>query len=351
MEEEDHGNFVLTPVRRLVDIQVPQIESSPNRFQLLVEENQVQSNNNGVSSQEVEMNFSERTSTSQEQDLGKGDRQGGDGGSQQKEAATPSEQTVSEEPLTQSIAGMIRDLAVEVRGSFETSNSNKKEIRGLCEALRLKFDDLAERTAALELEVSELKRGMENNAEAIQQMKVGEKKVLLKLKLMENNMRRNYLRFLKVPEGLEGGDLKSLVVCIIKQYRLRMKKKTWQRTFKECTETRSENPPNRDKPRKILVYFHTYTIKERILVSALKKTPLTAEGVNFEIRSDLSSVMLNKQWELGKRIDVLKRLGATGQLKFPASLRVMANKMYTFSDVREIDGLIKTMDKEYQLSG
>ncbi|KAJ1210745.1 hypothetical protein NDU88_006107 [Pleurodeles waltl] len=52
----------------------------------------------------------------------------------------------------------------------------QKEIRGLCEALRQKFDDLAIRTAALEAEVSELKKATENNAEAIHQMKAGEDK-------------------------------------------------------------------------------------------------------------------------------------------------------------------------------
>ncbi|KAJ1154624.1 hypothetical protein NDU88_007367 [Pleurodeles waltl] len=60
---------------------------------------------------------------------------------------------------------MIRDLAVEVRSSFETSNINQKEIRGLCEALGQKFVDLAERTAALEREVCDLRRATEDNRE------------------------------------------------------------------------------------------------------------------------------------------------------------------------------------------
>ncbi|KAJ1153462.1 hypothetical protein NDU88_006221 [Pleurodeles waltl] len=207
---------------------------------------------------------------------------------------------------------MICDLAVEVRGSSETSNSNQKEIRGLCEVLRQKFNDLAERTAALELEVSELKRDKDNNAEAIPQMKVGEDKVLLKLKLMENNMRRNNLRILKVTEGLEGGNLKSLVVRLIKQgVQIEDEEEDLAKEIQRLHRDQFGKPPNRNKPRKILVFFHAYAIKKRILAAALKKNPLTAEGVKFEIRSDLTSVTLNKQWELGKRIDVLKRLGAT----------------------------------------
>ncbi|KAJ1210751.1 hypothetical protein NDU88_006113 [Pleurodeles waltl] len=287
------------------------------------------------------MNSFQRGAISQEQDLEECQRQGRDGDLQQKAVSTPSVQTLSEGPLTQSIEGMIQDLAIEVRSSFETSNSNQKEIRGLCEALGHKFDDLAIRTAALETEVSELKKATENNTEGF-----------LKLELMKNNMRRNNLRFPKVPEGLEGGDLKSLVVRLIKPgVQIEDEEENLARDIQRVHRNPFRKPPNRVKPRKILVNFHTYAIKERILVAALNKKSLTAEGVNFEIRSDLSSVMLNKQWELGKIIDVLKRLGATAQLKFPASLRVMANnKMCMFSDVRDVDDLIKSMDKDYQMA-
>ncbi|KAJ1202713.1 hypothetical protein NDU88_006510 [Pleurodeles waltl] len=176
MEEEEHENFALTSDRRSEGIQALLNESTPDRFQSQMEENLVQNNYGGVPNQEVELNSFKRAAIGQEQDLWKGERQGRDDDLQQKAVATPSEQTPSERPLTQSIAGMIWDLAIEIRGSFETSNSNQKEIRGLCEALGQKFDDLVLHIAALEAEVSELKKVTENNAEAIQRMKAGEDK-------------------------------------------------------------------------------------------------------------------------------------------------------------------------------
>ncbi|KAJ1124261.1 hypothetical protein NDU88_002722 [Pleurodeles waltl] len=124
-------------------------------------------------------------------------------------------------------------------GRASTSPAAVEKTLKLLEALGWKFDDLVERMAALEIEVSELKRATENNAEAIQQMKVGEDEVLLKLELTENKMKRNNLRFLKVPEGLEGGDLKSLVVRLIKHG---VQIKDEEDLAKECTGTRSENP-------------------------------------------------------------------------------------------------------------
>ncbi|KAJ1109709.1 hypothetical protein NDU88_007069 [Pleurodeles waltl] len=135
-------------------------------------------------------NFTKRVTTSYQQELEYEDRQGGDGDlQQQEERQQAQEQVPTEEPLGQSTAGMIPDLVVEVRGSFEVSNSNQKEIRGLCEALGRKFDNLADRTAALKVEVSDLRRDMEDNSEAIQLLKLGKEKVQLTLELMENKLK------------------------------------------------------------------------------------------------------------------------------------------------------------------
>ncbi|KAJ1120644.1 hypothetical protein NDU88_008806 [Pleurodeles waltl] len=78
---------------------------------------------------------------------------------------------LSEETPNQSIVRMLRALSLEVRGGFETSNINQKEIRGLCETLGKKIDDLAGRTAALEEEVGNLKTMMETNKAEIQKCK------------------------------------------------------------------------------------------------------------------------------------------------------------------------------------
>ncbi|KAJ1115433.1 hypothetical protein NDU88_003657 [Pleurodeles waltl] len=254
---------------------------------------------------------------------------------------------LAEEPLEQSITGMLIALSLEVKGGFETSNANQKEIRGLCETLGEKIDEFAGRTASLEEEVGDLRTAVERNKVEIQSLRTGEESVLSKLESLENNKRRNNLRFLKVPEGMEGGDLKGFIVCLIKQEaQVEDTEDVIARDIQRVHRDPFRKLPNEDKPMKILVCLNTYAIKERILSAALKKRLLKVEGTNFEIRSDLSSVTLNKQWELGRRIEVLKGLGATAQLKFPATLKVMAsNKMYNFRDCKEVDELIKTLEK------
>ncbi|KAJ1171575.1 hypothetical protein NDU88_003436 [Pleurodeles waltl] len=86
----------------------------------------------------------------------------------------------AEEPLEQSIAGMLTALSLEVRAGFETSNANQKEIRGLCETLGGKIDELAGRTAALE-EEGDLRSALEKSKVELQSLRAGEENVLLKL--------------------------------------------------------------------------------------------------------------------------------------------------------------------------
>ncbi|KAJ1082645.1 hypothetical protein NDU88_002810 [Pleurodeles waltl] len=137
------------------------------------------------------------------QDVVLAEKQGEEVVQQQDEVVPIQCQSPKDEPLVKSIAGMIQDLAGEVRGCFETSNTNQKEIRGLCETLGQKLDDLAEQKAALKFEVSDLRRVIEENREAIHQVKLGEESLQVKLETMENRMRRNNLRLLRVPEKLE----------------------------------------------------------------------------------------------------------------------------------------------------
>ncbi|KAJ1141348.1 hypothetical protein NDU88_007681 [Pleurodeles waltl] len=242
---------------------------------------------------------------------------------------------------------MLKALSMELRGGFETSKTNQVEIRNLCEDLGKNIDELAGRTAALEEDIGDLRAAVEQNKEQIKDLKAGEVGVMAKMETLANKQRRNNLRFRRVHEGLEGDDLKGLVVRSIKQeVNFEDSEVELAKDIQRVHRVPAEMPPNREKARKILVYFHTYAIKQRILALALKKKSLSVDGAPFDIRSDLKSITLNKQWELGKIIHIIKRLGAKAQLRFPASLKVMVNnKLYNFSEWNDVDGLIKKLEK------
>ncbi|KAJ1116450.1 hypothetical protein NDU88_004661 [Pleurodeles waltl] len=149
---------------------------------------------------------------------------------------------------------------MELKDGFKTSESNQGEIRILCEDLGKKIDDLAGRTAALEEEVGDLRAALEENKEQIRGLKSGEAGVLAKLESLENNQRRNNLRFLRVPEGLEGDDLKGFVVKLINQeIKFEDAGIDIAKDIQRVHRVPSKMPPNRDSP-----YAMLYPAKLRI---------------------------------------------------------------------------------------
>ncbi|KAJ1202402.1 hypothetical protein NDU88_006202 [Pleurodeles waltl] len=170
---------------------------------------------------------------------------------------------------------MLKALSMELKHGFETSNANQVEIRGLCEDLGKKIDDLAGCTAALEEEVGELRVVVEENKEQIRCLKEGETGVMAKMESLENNLRRNNLRFLRFPEGLEEGDFKKFLVRLIKQeVNVEMSEEDIAKDIQMVHRVPVKMPSNRVRPRKILAYFQTYSLKEHILTQALKKKSL-----------------------------------------------------------------------------
>ncbi|KAJ1155166.1 hypothetical protein NDU88_007901 [Pleurodeles waltl] len=160
------------------------------------------------------------------------------------------------EDYGQSIVDMLKALSVKLKSGFETSNANQVEIRGLCEDLGKKIDDLAGRTAALEEEVEELRVAVQENKEQIRYLKEGETGVMAKMESLENNLRRNNLRFLRVLEGLEEGDLKGFKARLIKQeVNVEISEEDIVKDIQRVHRVPAKMPSNRDRPRKILVYF------------------------------------------------------------------------------------------------
>ncbi|KAJ1114277.1 hypothetical protein NDU88_002516 [Pleurodeles waltl] len=147
---------------------------------------------------------------------------------------------------------MLKALSVELKGGFETSNANQAEIRSLCEHLGKKIDELAGRTAVLEEEVGELRMVVEENKEQIRYLEEGEAGVMAKMEYLVNNQRRNNLRFLRVPEGLEEGDLKGFMARLIKQeVNVEESEEDIAKDIQRVHCVLAKMPPNRDRPRKI----------------------------------------------------------------------------------------------------
>ncbi|KAJ1174577.1 hypothetical protein NDU88_006397 [Pleurodeles waltl] len=176
----------------------------------------------------------------------------------------------------------------------------------------------------------------------IQALKDSELALQSKLEKLENSSGRNNLRVLHVPKGAEGDNLRAFLVSLMKSaLLLEESEKEITRDIQRVHRDPFRKNPSNSKPRKILINFLTYGLKEKNISKALKLKTIKAQDFSFEIRSDLSRITINRQWELGQRLEEFEMLGASAQLKFPATLRVMFNnKMYNVRDGKAADELL-----------
>ncbi|KAJ1161172.1 hypothetical protein NDU88_001659 [Pleurodeles waltl] len=229
----------------------------------------------------------------------------------------------------------------------EGSSGNSNVPRTGADPVRGNFSIDSNKTQALEESVETMREDLRKNKEEIQQQKGTERDLQEKLEYLENNSRRNNLRILNVPEGVQGLDLKKYIVSLIKK--VIPLDETEAQIINDIQRVHSDpfrRNLNIKKPWRILVNFQTYSLKEKIIGKALDRGSSETGEIKFEIRSDLSRLTLNRQWELGKRLEEFKNLGAVARLKSPANLRVMFNnKMFNIRDPAAADDLIETIRK------
>ncbi|XP_069077648.1 dynein axonemal heavy chain 11-like [Pleurodeles waltl] len=227
----------------------------------------------------------------------------------------------------------------DIGKGFSISEKNQAEIREACEALERKLDLLSLRTQALEDTVGTMKEEIEVHKVDIQAFKDSEQALQSKLEQLENSSRRKNMRVLHVPEGAEGDDLKAFSVSLLKSVpSLEESEEEIARDIPRIHRDPFRKNPNNSKPRKILINFLTCGLKEKILSKALKLRTIKAQDFSFEIKLDLSRITINRQWELGQRLEEFRLLGASAQLKFPATLKVMFNnKMHNVRDEKAAD--------------
>ncbi|KAJ1088717.1 hypothetical protein NDU88_001873 [Pleurodeles waltl] len=148
-----------------------------------------------------------------------------------------------------------------------------------------------ERTQALEEAMGGMKEELVQHKGEINTLKRSEQALKNRVEQMENYSRRNNLKLLKVPEGAEGSDLKAFVVSLIKSA-VDLEEtedeigKDIQRIHRDPFKLRT----NSSRPRKILINFLSYQMKEKILSRALKQKSLRVKDIEFEIRALITTL-------------------------------------------------------------
>ncbi|KAJ1168656.1 hypothetical protein NDU88_000574 [Pleurodeles waltl] len=125
-------------------------------------------------------------------------------------------QPMSQEPQMD-MKSLLLSLKEDIRGRIELSESNQENVKENCVTMENKKSILMERVGNMEVAFEQLDKQVISNKPEIQQLRIGEKAIQEKLESLENNMRRNNIPLLNVPEGEEGNNIKRDVVALIKE--------------------------------------------------------------------------------------------------------------------------------------
>ncbi|KAJ1219116.1 hypothetical protein NDU88_006687 [Pleurodeles waltl] len=158
-----------------------------------------------------------------------------------------------------------------------------------------------------------------------------------KLTDLEDRLRRNNLRVLGVPEGLEGSDTHSFMVALFKEAFPDLQQWDWDREIQRAHRFPfSKIGPNSEggsgRPRVILIYLLNYQARQAIYDRARPNSRSKAKGCEFFVRPDFCHSTVEKRWRLRQLIQPLQSKGVQAFLLNPAKLKVVTdNRTHYFS--------------------
>ncbi|KAJ1179408.1 hypothetical protein NDU88_004642 [Pleurodeles waltl] len=136
-----------------------------------------------------------------------------------------------------------------------------------------------------------------------------------KLTDLEDRLRRNNLRVLGVPEGLERSDTHSFMVALFKEAFPDLHHWDWDREIQRAhrfpfSKVGSNSEGGSGRPRAILISLLNYQARQAIYDRARPNSRSKAKGCKFFVRPDFCHSTVEKRWRLRQLIQPLQIKGA-----------------------------------------
>ncbi|KAJ1082231.1 hypothetical protein NDU88_002399 [Pleurodeles waltl] len=141
-----------------------------------------------------------------------------------------------------------------------------------------------------------------------------------KLTDLEDRLRRNYLRELGIPEGVEGADPRGFVVALFKEAFPGLNQWEWEREIQRAHRF----PFNRKgissaeeggRPRAMLISLLNFQARQAVYDLARPNSRRKARGCDFFVRPDFCHTTVEKRWRLRQLIQPLQNKGAQAFLR------------------------------------
>ena len=186
-------------------------------------------------------------------------------------------------------------------------------------------------------QISELEDKVENNNQKEQEKEKRLKKNEEGLREMQDNMKRNNICIIGIPEGgeEEQGIENLFEKVMMESFPNLMREKVMQ--IQETQRVPIKRNPKRPSERHIIIKMAKFQDKERILKAAREKQEVTYEGALIRLAADFSIEMLQARREWQEIFQLMKTRGLQPRLLYPSRLSIkMESQIRSFQEKRSL---------------
>ena len=154
---------------------------------------------------------------------------------------------------------------------------------------------------------------------------------------MQDNMKRNNIRIIGIPEGEEEdqGIENLFEKVMMENFPNLMRQKVTQ--IQETQRVPSKRNSKRPTGRHIIIKMSKFQDKERILKAPREKKEVTSKGAPIRLATDFSMETLQARREWQKIFQVMRTRGLQPRLFYPARLSIKTEgQIKSFPDKRNI---------------
>jgi len=223
--------------------------------------------------------------------------------------------------LTASMNAALAPLQASLQQITDTVASHTATMTAMETALSAHSDDIT----TLGRDVAVLKSKLESTTQM-------NEKLQLAIEDLVSRSKRQNLRVIGIPEGMEGEDPRRFMAALFMEV---ARDAQLGPSLELDRAHRGLGPKPQQGSRHFIVRFHKYTQKERVLLWAKKNRDVVYKGHSIRIFEDFSATLAKKRATFNKVKSQLYKDGIRFGLIYPARLRVTVNGLTRMFDTAE----------------
>lgn len=184
------------------------------------------------------------------------------------------------------------------------------------------LNKLEERTAEAENRISAAEHVSETAEMRIQALENQVQSMAEHIDDLENRGRRKNIRLIGLPEDAEGSNATKFFESWIPSL-LGLETKAGRVKIERAHRTLAPKPGSNQRPRPVIIRFHNFADKQRVLDAARRIGNVKYQESNIMFFQDLSAAVLRRRKGFDEVKRCLREIGAKYMMLYPASLKII----------------------------